>query len=133
MNKDRKRLEEKNHDFNYSHKSIKPSKEVKLLSDRFKWILLSKEKNIHYSHYRKWYSECHAYLDAYQLEDEYLKLDDQFPIIKELKECFFDFDDYGHSAHTIDRGHQRRYHGICGTAGDCGVSVCGAAGRKQLA
>ena len=94
MNKDRKRLEEKNHDFNYSHKSIKPSKEVQLLSDRFKWILLSKEKNIHYSHYRKWYSECHAYLDAYQLEDEYLKLDDQFPIIKELKECFFDFDDY---------------------------------------
>lgn len=91
--KDNERLNKKNHDFNYSHKTIKPSKEV-LLCERYKWILLSKDDNITYSSESKWIKECKAYLDIYQLEKEYLKLDSQFPRIKELKELFFEFDDH---------------------------------------
>jgi transposase len=102
--KDEERLKKKNHDFNYSYKTIKPCKEV-LLCDHYKWILLSKENHIKYTFERKWIDECKAYLDTYQLENEYMKLDSQFPIIKKLKDLFFEFDDYAlsHPGEAVEK------------------------------
>lgn len=88
--RDKKRLEEKNHDFNLDNDSIKPSREVILLRD-FRWVLLKNEDNIYYSTNLSYNSQLQMNVDTRRIEDLFMELDSNFRRIRELKEKYIEF------------------------------------------
>lgn len=88
--KDKKRLEEKNHDFNLDIKTIKASREVVLLRE-FRWVMLKNVDNIYYSDRLKYNSKLRMNVDTKRIESLFFDLDPNFEKIRVLKEKFIDF------------------------------------------
>lgn len=91
MEKDAKRLKDKNHQTNSSNKTIEESKEVYILK-KAKWVLLSnpgkfKDYESSYNH------KLGMFMDSYAWEREFLKLDPKFEEIKRLKEMYEEFNE----------------------------------------
>ena len=93
---DRKRLEQKNHDTNSDHKTIKDSKEVVLLRD-YRWVLLKKQDEISYSVNNFYSSKLLEVTSTHRIIMDFLSLDKNFPKIRDLKEEYIRFND-----HTYD-------------------------------
>lgn len=93
---DRKRLEQKNHDTNSDHKTIKDSKEVVLLRD-YRWVLLKKQDEISYSVNSFYSSKLLEVTSTHRIIMDFLSLDKNFPKIRDLKEEYIRFND-----HTYD-------------------------------
>ena len=91
QDKDKELLNDKNYKTNRDNKSIKESKEVYILK-KAKWVLLSNPKNwvYHSSHY---VDKLGKIMDTYSWEDEFLKLDDNFRTIRNLKDLYEDFNE----------------------------------------
>lgn len=89
--KDRKRLEDKNHDNNQNNQTIKESDEVYILKQA-KWVLLLNPKNWYY-HESVFNHRLNRFMDTYSWEKSFLELDDKFRIIRDLKNLYEDFND----------------------------------------
>lgn len=88
--KDRKRLEEKNEKSNSYNKTIKESDEVKMLKN-YAFFLLENDDNIKHSNYVVFRKRFATYYSTDQLEKKFMALDSKFPVIKELKEEYIEF------------------------------------------
>lgn len=88
--RDDKELEEKNRKNNTNYKSSKKSKEVNVLSN-YSYFLLKDKYSIEYYPATKYNKHVHYYASTAQLEDEFMKLDPQFPVLRELKQRYVDF------------------------------------------
>lgn len=88
--KDRKRLEEKNEKTNSNNKTIKESEEVKLLK-HYDFFLLENDDRINHSNYVVFRRRFATYYSTDQLEKKFMALDSRFPMIKELKEEYIEF------------------------------------------
>lgn len=86
----KQKLEQKNHDTNNDHKTIKESYEMALLR-RYRWVLLKNHDNINYSVYRRYHPALGRYTTTESIERDFLKLDKRFESILELKEKFIAF------------------------------------------
>ena len=89
---DRKKLEQKNHDTNSDHKTIKDSKEVVLLRD-YRWVLLKKQDEINYSVNNFYSSKLFEVTNTHKIIMDFLNLDRNFSKIRELKEEYIRFND----------------------------------------
>lgn len=90
QNIDNKRREEKNLNNNKSYKTIKESDEVKLLKN-YRFFLLKNKDEIDYSDYRYFRKRFAAYYNTYELEKQFMALDDKFEKIRDLKELYTEF------------------------------------------
>ncbi len=88
--RDKKALEQKNHDTNRDNKTIKKSKEVILLQS-YRWVLLKNEDEINYSYNRHYHKNLGMNVDTYTIEKMFLQLDPNFEKLRELKEEYIHF------------------------------------------
>lgn len=88
--KDKLKLEEKNHDTNADNKSIKDSDEVVLLRN-YRWVILKNNNEIKYSLDRHYHNLLGMHLDTYTIEKMFFALDDKFETIRDLKEKYISF------------------------------------------
>ena len=88
---DKKKRDKKNYQNNSDNKTIKDSKEVYILKN-FRWVLLESKKNIKY-HESKYDYYLNMYVDTYQKETMFLKLDENFTAIRNLKELYEEFNE----------------------------------------
>lgn len=87
-----KEREENNLLNNKSYKTRKDSKELYLLKTHY-WVLLGKpgnEPNISSKHFNR---KLGIYPTIERIKNEFLKLDDNFPVLKELKDKYLEFND----------------------------------------
>ena len=88
--RDKALLREENFRNNHDYETRKDSKEVYLLKN-FKWFLLMAQQDVEYKEERKFNRTLGMYLDTYQLEQLFLKLDDKFKEIRDLKDIYITF------------------------------------------
>ena len=89
--KDKAKLVEKNEKNNLDFKTISESKEVFILK-KAKWVLmLNPNKWTYYESH--WVSRLNQYMNTYDWEREFLKLDSNFKTIRELKDLYEEFND----------------------------------------
>ncbi len=81
--KDKKALDIKNNDNNRDNKSIKPSKEITLLT-HYKWVILKNNGDMNYSFKRHYHSLLGQYADTYTIEKMFLQLDKNFETLRDL-------------------------------------------------
>lgn len=88
--RDRELLKTKNHDNNTDYTTSKKSREIDILN-HYKWFLLADHDEIDFNpntHYNKY---LHAYVNTYQLEQEFLKLVQNFLSLQKLKQKYLRF------------------------------------------
>ena len=90
QDRDKELLKEENFRNNRNYQTRKDSKEVYLLKN-YKWFLLMAQEDIEYKEERKFNRTLGMYLDTYQLEQLFLKLDDKFKEIRDLKDTYITF------------------------------------------
>lgn len=66
------------------------SDEVYLLQ-KHRWILLMNQSEIKYKETKKYNAHFKYYVNTYILEDKFLSIDDQLPLLRELKELYVSF------------------------------------------
>lgn len=88
--RDKKALQEKNHDTNRDNKTIKKSREIILLQN-YRWILLRNRDDIHYSYNRYYHKLLGMNVDTYTIEKLFLQLDPHFEVLRKLKEEYIRF------------------------------------------
>lgn len=91
MAKDQKRLDDKNYATNNSNKTIEESKEVYILKNA-KWVLLLNPNKWEY-YEPKYNYKLGMFMDTYAWKREFLKLDNKFEKIKELKDLYEEFNE----------------------------------------
>ena len=87
---DDERLERINEHRNIKFKSIAPSRECVLLKD-YRWILLKNADEISYSSKLYYNRHLGMNVDTHRIEDMFMKIDDNFSEIRDLKEMYVDF------------------------------------------
>lgn len=70
------------------------SREVYLLNN-FRWLLLQNEENIDYKIERKYNHKLKMYLNTYDYEKMFFELDENFKLIRRLKEKYIEFNSSG--------------------------------------
>lgn len=90
QDRDKKALEEKNHDTNRDNKTIKKSKEVILLQN-YRWVMLKNRDEINYSYNRHYHKMLGMNVDTYTIEKLFLQLDPNFEGLRGLKEEYIQF------------------------------------------
>ena len=88
--RDDEKRKQKNHDENKDFIRRKDSKEVYLLK-RHRWVLLMNEDNIEYDPFARRYNQLGGYYSTRNIEEMFLKLDENFPIIRKLKQKYIRF------------------------------------------
>lgn len=88
--RDKERLDEKNHDTNRSYETITESREVYVLR-KFQFFLLSYRSEIDFTKEPKYNYKFQQYMSLGQLEEFFLSLDSNFRPIQNLKEFYYDF------------------------------------------
>lgn len=94
--RDKKRMEEKNHDTNSDHKTIKDSQEVVLLKN-YRWVLLKNRDEINYSTKRYYHKRLGMVVDTFTIEKMFLDLDPNFRELRDLKEAYIQFNNQHYS------------------------------------
>ena len=94
--RDRKRLEKKNHDTNRDFQTIQDSRVVVLLKS-YRWILLKNRDEINYSTKRYYHKRLGMNVDTFTIEKMFLDLDPNFKKLRDLKEEYIRFNqiEYG--------------------------------------
>ncbi|HCK87234.1 MAG TPA: ISL3 family transposase [Erysipelotrichaceae bacterium] len=87
---DKKKLEEKNYHTNSSHKTIKKSRELRLL-DNYSWFLLKNNDDIDYTPYWRNTRNGGYWFDPIATEKAFMELDSNFKTIRDLKELYVRF------------------------------------------
>ena len=82
--RDKKKLEKKNHDLNRDDSSIADSNEVILLRS-YRWVLLKNYDHINHSAKIHYHSKLKLHLDTFQIENMFLALDPNFFELRRLK------------------------------------------------
>ncbi|MEF2782464.1 MAG: transposase [Clostridium sp.] len=95
--KDKRRLEVKNHYTNSENKTIKESQEVILLRN-YRWIILKNNDDITYSYKPHYHKSLKMYLTTGQIEDMFFKLHPNFLTIRVLKEKYIQFNKQNYSS-----------------------------------
>ena len=86
-------LKRKNLYNNTDFKTIKHSREINILRD-FKFVLFENRDNINYTADPSYNYHLQQYLDTFQKEKMFMELDSHFPVLRDLKELFNDFDHF---------------------------------------
>lgn len=100
--RDKKKLEKKNHDLNRDDSSIADSNEVILLRS-YRWVLLKNYDHINHSAKIHYHSKLKLHLDTFQIENMFLALDPNFFELRRLKELYVEFNQS--SFHSDDEVH----------------------------
>ncbi|MCI5773071.1 MAG: transposase [Erysipelotrichaceae bacterium] len=87
--RDRKTLATKNYQTNQDNKTIQDSPEVYILKNA-QWVLLMNPVNRSY-HEPRYNHKLGKFMDTYEWENEFLKLDDNFMAIRNLKDLYESF------------------------------------------
>ena len=88
--RDDKELEEKNYKTNRENKTKAVSREVYLLNN-YKWLMLKNNDSIKYTTIRRYNRKMKMYVDIYDMEKAFFELDENFMIIRDLKERYVKF------------------------------------------
>ena len=88
--RDNQRRKELNYKENVDFTKRKDSKEVYLLKNH-KWVLLSNEDNIEYKPFRYLNKRLGQYVNTKDIENKFLALNPEFPILRQLKQMYLDF------------------------------------------
>lgn len=95
--RDDKRREEKNYRSNKNYKTMKKSREVKLL-ERYEWFLTKNHDDISYTPYYRHVRGVSLWFNPAEVEKSFMELDPHFEEIRNLKEMYVKFN----KEHTND-------------------------------
>lgn len=118
--RDEKRRQEKNFTTNRDHKTIKQSREVRLLK-KYRWLITKNYDDIEYvSEYRHIQGRGGGWFSLENIEKEFMELDPNFRKIRDLKEKYIQFT---HSYVNDREGAARRLDELIKEYSECDIHL----------